>query len=869
MNAGPYERETDGNRLGLYCAHVPAEESDSAVDSSLGEDRRGLGTLVGVLREAGDSGPRDGAVATTPARRSTRRGELPERYEDRGLLRSGGMGEVRLALDRALGRTVAVKLLHWEHIDSPRLRARFEHEARVTAALQHPGVVPVFDRGVLPGGRPWFAMQEVRGATLKAVLQHIHAMAVADARGRVRQLFGVLHQMTETLAFAHSRGIVHRDIKPSNLMLGEFGEALVMDWGIARWIDEPKGVHPVDGESDADDEVLTRDGDIVGTMAYLSPEQARGAPAGVASDVYSFGLVLFEVLVGERAFDGSPPTLMRRLLPGTEAELTERLTRDSVLPSEELGAIVERAIRLDPEERTPNGAALAEQLRRWLDGDLRRKRARALLASAEERHERLGRERTRSRAAEAHLATLRAETPSHAPLERKRPVWDAEERVRSAKRLEEVEEARFLEELRLALQHDPELEEARRALVDSAFASLRRAERARNESEARRWRELVVTHGTVADRDALSEPAEVTFTLDATTAMTVHPLRRLDRRWVPEPASESTYQPGVCSVPLDPGRYLAILSRGGRTVRLPLVAARGDRWVEADPLTPFEAIPLGEDDVPVAAGWATIGGDDGAIEPVSLRRVWVDAFVMRRFPVTNQEYLAFLDDLVASGRAADAERHVPRLQESATVEGASIPAFARDTEGRFAVAPDELGRVVDLDWPVALVSWSSAMAYAEWLAKRSGRPWRLPSELEWEKAARGVDGRYYPWGDEGEPIWARVTGSTSETPGRESIHGHSTDESPYGVRGLAGNVRDWCLEEWTPSGPCADGETLVVGEPPSGDAARVIRGGAWGGTAKDVRAASRFAAAPHARFPVVGFRLVHGVDGYAGGSVTS
>ncbi|MEQ1507188.1 MAG: serine/threonine-protein kinase, partial [Myxococcota bacterium] len=187
---------------------------------------------------------------------------LPDRYEDRGLLGIGGMGEVRRVHDRVLGREVALKLVRADLSLRLDVVERFVAEARATAALAHPGIVPVHDHGFTPDGRPYFTMQEVRGETFAAGIRRVH-----DEPGRsgleLRRLIDRLERAAEAVGYAHARGVVHRDLKPANLLVGEHGEVRVVDWGLFRpdptW-DGPPAVAVA----------------IAGTPAYMAPEQARG-----------------------------------------------------------------------------------------------------------------------------------------------------------------------------------------------------------------------------------------------------------------------------------------------------------------------------------------------------------------------------------------------------------------------------------------------------------------------------------------------------------------------------------------------------------------------------------------------------------------
>jgi serine/threonine-protein kinase len=300
---------------------------------------------------------------------------------------------------------------------------------------------------------------------------------------------------------------------------------------------------------------------------------------------------------------------------------------------------------------------------------------------------------------------------------------------------------------------------------------------------------------------------------------------------------------------------------GRAEVVIPALIERGGHWdgvapgaAETAPVVlPIEGA-LGPDDRGVPAGWCWIGGDPFAAESLPRRRVWIDGFVMRRFPVTNQEYVDFLNDLVASGRADEALAACPK-----SVPGrrdAGEPELPRDPEGRFHLLPGEH----QPDAPVVAVDWYGAAAYARWLAARTGRAWRLPNELEREKAARGVDGRFCPWGDHLDATFACTVDSSAGNLVLAPVTSYPLDESPYGVRGLGGNTRDWCHNVWRHGGPRLEGDRLVLDLAGDDDAGptvpRAVRGGGYISSVSMSRSACRFALHPALRRSLVGLRLV-------------
>jgi serine/threonine-protein kinase len=292
---------------------------------------------------------------------------------------------------------------------------------------------------------------------------------------------------------------------------------------------------------------------------------------------------------------------------------------------------------------------------------------------------------------------------------------------------------------------------------------------------------------------------------------------------------------------------------------------RGAHWdgvppggTSPEPVRLPTADALGPDDVYIPAGWFWSGGDPEAPSSLPRHRLWCDGWVVRRFPVTNREYLAFLDDLVVTGREAEAALHEPR--ERGAGGGAGPAVYGRDGAGRYVLQPDADGDVWDLDWPVCLVDWHGACAYAAWEAARTGQRWRLAPELVWEKAARGGDGRFFPWGDGFDPSWACLRNSHRGRALPQVVDSFPVDVSVYGVRGMGGNMRDWCGDVYAPEGPALVGGRVVtagdeaaVGSPVG--AYRVNRGGGWNLVPRFARVAYRNGVGAGYRDGDLGFRL--------------
>jgi eukaryotic-like serine/threonine-protein kinase len=265
----------------------------------------------------------------------------------------GGMGTVFLAEDRVLGRKVALKVVGTGASD-PAAAARMLREARVIARLEHPGIVPVHDAGTLPDGRMFYAMKRVDGRRL----DEIAAGSPLPERLRTFQ------KVCEAVAFAHAHGVLHRDLKPENVMVGPFGEVLVMDWGVARMIEVASEAAPPAPSASTPE--ATADGTLVGTPAYMSPEQAAGrTDVGTTADVYALGGLLYFLLTGRPPFEAD---VARRRARG-EANLEPPPARhaDASVPAA-LDAICARAMASRPEARYASAEEVSADVARYLDG---------------------------------------------------------------------------------------------------------------------------------------------------------------------------------------------------------------------------------------------------------------------------------------------------------------------------------------------------------------------------------------------------------------------------------------------------------------------------------------------------------------------
>lgn len=293
-----------------------------------------------------------------------------DRYRILTLHARGGMGEVWTAQDESLGRRVAYKRMR---AGRDLFQERFLAEAQITGQLEHPGIVPVHESGRDAAGRPYYVMRFVEGRTLKVVIADAHAAMALDPSSRQRvwlQLLEIYLAICRTVAFAHHRGVIHRDIKPDNVMVGEFGETLLLDWGLAKVVGAPE---PPTGDglvrmSGGRDSTATQDGNVMGSPQYMPPEMADGrASAGdVRTDVYLLGATLYEILTKRPPRQGSSQIETVELARTTSPPQARRVN-PSV--SRALEAICTKAMAREKESRYSSAQELAADVERYLSGE--------------------------------------------------------------------------------------------------------------------------------------------------------------------------------------------------------------------------------------------------------------------------------------------------------------------------------------------------------------------------------------------------------------------------------------------------------------------------------------------------------------------
>lgn len=779
---------------------------------------------------------------------------LPDRYEDLRQLGSGGFGEVWRVFDHALGRVVAMKFLRIDR-SGPSAVGRFLAEIKLAASLSHPGIVAIYDFGKLPNGRLWFTMPEVEGRTLRAVIDEAFAPCADESVARKRRLLDYFARICDAMAYAHSRGVIHRDLKPENIMVGPFGQVFVMDWGLARKIGD---VHEEQqsGKTDPSEPTQTQHGDILGTPAYMAPEQAKGQIErhGPATDVYALGGVLYHLLLGH------PYSRIRR----KDDVLYDEPALETHGIATELASICARAMAQEPRDRYADASVLASEVHAFLAGARRRERALAELEKSFSLGPEIQTLRARADQLRHEASKLLSSVRPFDSIDKKLPGWSCEDEADALEQKVTRIETQWIQAVHGALAIDPDLPEGHAALADHYKNQLIEAERAQRAPDAARYDLLLRAHDRGQHAAILKGDGALSLVTDPLGARVfLYQWVMEQRRLVAKPLRHLGMTPLV-KITLPKGSYLLVLEAAGyESVRYPVLIERGEHWDGKMPRSQQpHAIRLprrgevAEDEIYVPAGYAWTGGDPEAPDSLPWQRVWIDGFVIGRYPVTNEAYLSFLNDLVATGREAEALRACPKANPGTRSNAAETLSYARDADGIFRLKEDDPGEVWALQGPAVLMDWHAATAYTQWLSQKTQKPCRLLHELEREKATRGVDNRFFPWGNHFDPTFACMLSSHAGEPRRVPVGSYALDEGPYGLRDGSGNSRDFCINGWTHEGPAIEDERLVLDLANADDPGyRSVRGGAWSSVQNHCRAAARFVLRPNQRRSAIGLRI--------------
>ena len=722
--------------------------------------------------------------------------------EPLGLIGRGASGWVFRARDPVLDREVAVKISRPDQ--GATARDSLLAEARRTARLDHPSVLPVH-RLVVAGGLVCVEYRLAPLRTLDALFSDPEDLAGRSIVARLALLRGPVG----ALRVAHRQGLVHGDVHPANLLIGTDDTVYLLDWA----------------------GTVSEAGLLSGTPTHAANEVLAGQRHTPVSDVFGIGAVAWELCAGRPLRPRRHGEDLGAFVARWQARAAPRLPEGVVVPPG-VPELLAGALHPDPARRLDMeglSVALDAALSGAAERAGRRERRDALLSTARDaliRYRSLGRELDDERTV---VAIQHARVPGHAPAIAKRAMWEAEDRATALEGRRAMQWVHATEAAMLARTMDDE-DRAAEVMIAELWWNRMEDMLARGQD---REAGLAVHHILQSDPDGrgsvLRSPCTLSVDVSEPSAsVEVQPLVEERRRLVPQPGT--THPTPVVGLALPAGRYqLRIHAPDRPSLCVPVRLERSSKAALSVRL--FSATERGEGFVHVPAGPFILGGDPSAPRAMPRCRPTLGDFFVQVHPVTVAEWQAFLADL----DPAVAVRHVPAERSPL---GPERMWWIHTDEGGWCPPPAWSPR-----WPVVGIDVADAEAYAEWRSARSGRPVRLPTEEEWEKVARGTDGRGYPWGDRFDPTFAHMRGSRAGRPGPQPVDAFPIDTSPFGARGMAGGVREWTAS-WL------DAERVVV------------RGGSWADEAADLRCASRRGVPADTRSATVGFRLVSEVPAY-------
>jgi serine/threonine protein kinase/formylglycine-generating enzyme required for sulfatase activity len=757
------------------------------------------------------------------------RGSTLGRYLVLELLGTGGAGVVYAAYDPELDRKVALKVLRPQEAtgDAERRQARLLREARAIAKVSHPNVVAIFDVGV-NDGQVFLAMEYLAGGTLRQWM---------GARRRPwREVVAMFIEIGRGLAGAHAEGLIHRDFKPDNVLLDKAEKPKVLDFGLVRLTTdlESSGSSPslpslpaVAGTARDAQKALTRTGSLVGTPAYMAPEQFLGLPIDARTDQFAFCVALFEALYGERPFEGE--NVLNLAVSVTEGRVRPDAKRTDV-PGWVRSAVF-RGLQAKPDQRFSS----LERLLAVLENDpvvRRRRRAFAIAAtslvvagSLAVRHTLASKRQELDRQVAEHVGAASA-----ALREASSKRLDATDlRTRALGAFDGYDEAKgeelwsqslsLADEARAAFRRGIQRLEAASLLVPSPGLRVQTADAIAKYLDvgdlpanelATGLRQLAAFDNDGSRLRRLNAPAHLK--LGTGWARLAASLELYDPTTFRRVGSSKPMGETPLSLELAPGSYRLTFAPGAATAGFsyPLTLSAGENFETTLEVPPRSKVPPGF--VYVPEGRFLFGSSDEEIRAVFLETTPIHetrtaAFLISRFETTIGEWISYLDSLPLAER----ERRRPQGRKDGlggfidlhrAPDGKWVLQF-RATNVTYSVREgepfhyrDRLARA-NQDWlrfPVTGISPKDALAYAEWL-DRSGRVpgARLCNEREWERAARGADGREFPHGNRLLPADANFDltyGRKDGAYGPDEVGSHPESTSPFGIDDLVGNVWD-------------------------------------------------------------------------------
>ncbi len=801
----------EGNTLMLEQVH---QTSSSLLRSHVENDAPLLEATLAVLPEM--SQPVSAQVSHT-------------RYELLRILGKGGMGHVWLAHDHILNREVALKVLRPDDQEFLKLfEQQLRLEAQITGLLEHPSIIPVYDLGQLPEKGMYYTMRVVREESLEKRLSQMRE-AQEDQELSLTQLIGIVKTTLLALQYAHDHGIIHRDLKPENILIGKYGEVFVIDWGVAKVTQRSKN-----SSLQRFSPTKTKRGTLIGTPHYMAPEQALGENERVdeRTDIYAMGVILYEILTLKKVFDAGH-VLALLLKIAEEQPVSPSIRAPHRRIPDELEEICLRALQKNPEDRYQSAQDMAHELDLFLEGVKEQERhaqlAQDFLTQATHHRSAYQEAQRELRTASSELQSLQKELPSWASIKEKEPIWKREQDVEE---LSLVMERHFGEALRCygqVLGYVPNHGEARRGMAELYWQRFLRAEQSGDEANAIYFEGLVRQYNDGQYNTLLAGLATLSATSNITH--TTYTLYRYEKglhrlRAIYQDSSSAP----LVNQRLPHGSYLLTVEAPGHIpLRVPLLLKR--LGIYSLTLQLLEQHKLPSDLVVITEG-DFLSGD-----VQNQRRedctTHLNRYAIMRHPVTCQQYVDFLNGLAQEGALEEAYQRTPRVRDDAS------SYFEYDeARGFYIPETDQDGTSWDPDWPIVLITYHDAEAYAKWRSKQDGIPYHIPTAAQLEKAARGVDGRIFVWGNDFDPSFCRMRESEQGRPFPTSIHTYPIDCSPYGVMQLNGNVAEW-------SSTWASEEEQT----------KVMRGGSYSSSSQGCRLDWPLSSPSNFRYSSYGFRL--------------
>ncbi len=781
-----------------------------------------------------------------------------KKFENLKTIGVGGVGSVMGAHDPVLGRDLAIKVLRPRFRNKRKPIERFIREAKASAQIEHPNIVPIHDLGVLEDVGAYFTMKKVEGENLDQIIEKIR-----DKNPEYRRKYNLMRMLEifisicQGVAFAHSRGIIHRDLKPENVMIGDFGEVLVMDWGLVKHLDEI----PSDEEKEAEERgksriditaeventnpMLTIEGSISGTPMFMSPEQAKGQVSQIdrQSDIYCLGVILYSILTHERSpFDTVDGGLREVLDAVVSADyLPPRKRASHTKVPRELEAICLKAMAKNKKERYKHTEDLIEDIRNYISGfpvsayqdhflttfwkfckrhpvisttisalvltivifviiiqSYRHFEYCHYMAAAEKYLIEGNKDYKEARDLQLKLNEIHSKTTTLAksPLE-----------IKTEKKLR-ISHSEMLNNYELALMLFSKVEEfcsndtKVNNYIEDIYRNRIRFSILREDYEVTKKLKDQIMVGVNNDSSKLTDSErKIMKMLDDIIAgkgfleINTTPVQAEVYMWELKENSLGIIRPtspkelGLTPIPgfdIAKGSYLlTIEAKGYPIVRYPVKLNHGET-VKTSIFLP-KTVPEGM--VYIPAGPFYVGGEYS--RNTRLHRVNLPGFFIKQYEVTFGEYLKFWKQI-------------------------KDPKFKQKYRGRIRFKHDEyyflnawndrgkLFPTLNENLPVTGISHQAASAYCAWFSKKTGMTCRLPSANEWEKAARGVDGRNFVWGNKYFSTYAYIFDNTQA----HKMYGIPAppgslpyDRSIYGVYDMGGNVREYTSTKFPPPSP--------------------------------------------------------------------